>query len=62
MSWTLPELLSFLVKASYLVAATLFLLGLQGSRVWPRTSGTVGPGRRPDDGPDFRGPVRVRGP
>ncbi|MBB3275330.1 MULTISPECIES: NAD(P)(+) transhydrogenase (Re/Si-specific) subunit beta [Pseudoxanthomonas] len=29
MSWTLPELLSFLVKASYLVAATLFLLGLQ---------------------------------
>nr|WP_295377815.1 NAD(P)(+) transhydrogenase (Re/Si-specific) subunit beta [Pseudoxanthomonas sp.] len=29
MSWTVPELLSFLVKASYLVAATLFLLGLQ---------------------------------
>ncbi|MGN6223357.1 NAD(P)(+) transhydrogenase (Re/Si-specific) subunit beta [Pseudoxanthomonas sp.] len=29
MSWTLPELLSFLVKVSYLVAATLFLLGLQ---------------------------------
>ncbi|MGX5730701.1 NAD(P)(+) transhydrogenase (Re/Si-specific) subunit beta [Pseudoxanthomonas beigongshangi] len=29
MSWTLPELLSFLVKTSYLVAATLFLLGLQ---------------------------------
>ncbi|MEE7566969.1 NAD(P)(+) transhydrogenase (Re/Si-specific) subunit beta, partial [Xanthomonas sp. Kuri4-3] len=29
MSVTTPELLSWLVKASYLVAATLFLLGLQ---------------------------------
>ncbi len=29
MSWTLPEVLMFAVKASYLVAATLFLLGLQ---------------------------------
>jgi len=28
-SWTLPEVLMFAVKASYLVAATLFLLGLQ---------------------------------
>ncbi|MDN5782262.1 MAG: NAD(P)(+) transhydrogenase (Re/Si-specific) subunit beta [Luteimonas sp.] len=29
MSWTLPEVLLLVVKASYLVAATLFLLGLQ---------------------------------
>ncbi len=29
MNWTSPELLSLLVKASYLVAAALFLLGLQ---------------------------------
>ena len=29
MSWTLPEVLMLVVKASYLVAATLFLLGLQ---------------------------------
>lgn len=29
MSWTLPEALLLVVKASYLVAATLFLLGLQ---------------------------------
>ena len=29
MSWTSPELLSLLVKTSYLVAAGLFLLGLQ---------------------------------
>ncbi len=29
MNWTSPELLSMLVKVSYLVAATLFLLGLQ---------------------------------
>ncbi|HEY5972195.1 MAG TPA: NAD(P)(+) transhydrogenase (Re/Si-specific) subunit beta [Pseudoxanthomonas sp.] len=29
MNWTSPELLSILVKVSYLVAATLFLLGLQ---------------------------------
>jgi NAD(P) transhydrogenase subunit beta len=28
-SWTLPEVLMLVVKASYLVAATLFLLGLQ---------------------------------
>jgi len=28
-SWTLPEVLLLVVKASYLVAATLFLLGLQ---------------------------------
>ena len=29
MNWTSPELLSLLVKTSYLVAAGLFLLGLQ---------------------------------
>ncbi|MGH8063113.1 MAG: NAD(P)(+) transhydrogenase (Re/Si-specific) subunit beta, partial [Pseudoxanthomonas sp.] len=29
MSWVTPELLATLVKISYLVAATLFLLGLQ---------------------------------
>ncbi|MEJ1096882.1 MULTISPECIES: NAD(P)(+) transhydrogenase (Re/Si-specific) subunit beta [unclassified Pseudoxanthomonas] len=29
MDWTLPEMLSLAVKTSYLVAATLFLLGLQ---------------------------------
>jgi len=29
MSWSLPDVLSILVKTSYLVAATLFLLGLQ---------------------------------
>ena len=29
MSWTLPEVLMLVVKTSYLVAATLFLLGLQ---------------------------------
>ena len=29
MSWTAPELLALLVKTSYLVAAALFLLGLQ---------------------------------
>ena len=37
MSWTLPEVLSLLVKASYLVAAALFLLGLQ-RMASPRTA------------------------
>ena len=37
MSWTGPEMLSLVVKVSYLVAATLFLLGLQ-RMASPRTA------------------------